>query len=42
MSFPRQGLQYDVTTGKLVKNPAVGVKTYAIEVRGDDLWIEAG
>jgi nitrite reductase/ring-hydroxylating ferredoxin subunit len=29
-----------VTTGKLTMNQAVAVKTYAIEVRGEDLWIE--
>jgi hypothetical protein len=23
-------------------NQAIGVKTYVIEVRGDDLWIDAG
>jgi len=31
-----------MTTGKLVMNQAIGVKTYTIEVRGEDLWIEAG
>jgi len=26
----------------LVMNQAIGVKTYTIEVRGDDLWVDAG
>ena len=41
VTCPWHGWQYDVTTGKLAANPAVGVKTYSIEVRGEDLWIEA-
>jgi len=41
VTCPWHGWQYDVTTGKLTMNPAVAVKTYAIEVRGEDLWIEA-
>src|SRR6202163_4151934 len=39
---PWHGWEYDVTTGKLVSNPAIGVRTFAIEVRGEDLWIDAG
>ena len=42
VTCPWHGWQYDVTTGKLVMNQAIGVKTYTIEVRGEDLWIEAG
>ncbi len=41
VTCPWHGWQYDVTTGNLTMNPAVAVKTYAIEVRGEDLWIEA-
>jgi nitrite reductase (NADH) small subunit len=41
VTCPWHGWQYDVTTGKLVMNQAIGVKTYTIEVRGEDLWIEA-
>jgi nitrite reductase (NADH) small subunit len=41
VTCPWHGWQYDVTTGKLVMNPAIGVKTYTIEAKGDDLWIEA-
>jgi len=41
VTCPWHGWQYDVTTGKLVMNQAIGVKTYALELRGEDLWIEA-
>lgn len=41
VTCPWHGWQYDVTTGKLVMNQAVGVKQYNIEVRGEDLWVEA-
>jgi nitrite reductase/ring-hydroxylating ferredoxin subunit len=40
VTCPWHGWQYDVTTGKLTTNQAVGVKTYSIDVRGEDLWIE--
>jgi nitrite reductase/ring-hydroxylating ferredoxin subunit len=40
VTCPWHGWQYDVTTGKLVANPTIGVKTYTIEARGEDLWIE--
>ena len=40
VTCPWHGWQYDVTTGKLTMNQAVAVKTYTIEVRGEDLWIE--
>jgi nitrite reductase/ring-hydroxylating ferredoxin subunit len=34
--------RYDVTTGKLVDNPAVCVDSYPVEVRGDDLFVDVG
>jgi len=40
VACPWHGWQYDVTNGKLTMNQAAGVKTYAIELRGEDLWIE--
>jgi nitrite reductase (NADH) small subunit len=40
VTCPWHGWQYDVTNGKLVTNQAIGVKTYRIEARGSDLWIE--
>ena len=42
VTCPWHGWQYDVTTGKLVTNPAVGVETYPVEVRGDDIFIDIG
>ena|SRR3984957_13403801 len=40
VACPWHGWQYDVTTGKLAANPAVGVACYPIEVRGEDLWVQ--
>lgn len=40
VTCPWHGWEYDVTTGKAVMNPAVGVQTYAVEVRGDDIYID--
>jgi nitrite reductase/ring-hydroxylating ferredoxin subunit len=42
VTCPWHGWQYDVTTGKLVANPAVGVETFPVEVRGDDIFVDIG
>ena len=42
VTCPWHGWQYDMTTGKLVNNPTVGVACYALEVRGEDIWAEIG
>jgi nitrite reductase (NADH) small subunit len=42
VTCPWHGWQYDVTTGKLVTNPSVGVETYPVEVRGDDIFVDIG
>jgi len=42
LTCPWHGWQYDVTTGKLTMNPAVGVKCYALEVKGEDIWVDLG
>ena len=42
VTCPWHGWQYDVTTGKVAVNPAVGVKTYAIEVRGEEIFVDCG
>jgi nitrite reductase (NADH) small subunit len=42
VTCPWHGWQYDVTTGTLVNNPTVGVETYPIEVRGDDIFVDIG
>ena len=42
VTCPWHGWTYDVTTGKTTMNPAVGVETYPIEIKGDDVWVEVG
>ena len=42
VTCPWHGWQYDVTTGKLMTNPAVGVETYPVELRGDDIFVDIG
>ncbi len=40
VTCPWHGWQYDVTTGKVSQNPAVGVDCYAVEVRGDEIYVD--
>ncbi len=40
VTCPWHGWQYDVTTGKTLMNPTVGVKCYPLEIKGDDIWVE--
>lgn len=40
VTCPWHGWQYDVTTGKALMNPAVGVESYRVEVRGDDIYVD--
>ena len=42
VTCPWHGWQYDVTTGKVNQNPAVGVDCYALEVRGEDIFVDCG
>ncbi len=42
VTCPWHGWQYDVTTGKVSMNPSVGVDTYAVEVRGEDIFVDCG
>lgn len=39
---PWHGWQFDVTTGKISGNAAVGVDCYPLEVRGDELFVDPG
>ena len=39
---PWHGWQFDVTTGRVSGNPTVGVDCYPIEVRGDEVFVDAG
>ena len=40
VTCPWHGWQYDVTSGKSLQNPAVGVDCYRTEIRGDELFID--
>ena len=42
VTCPWHGWQYDVTTGQVTMNPSVGVDTYAVEVRGEDIFVDCG
>ena len=42
LSCPWHGWQYDVTTGKLVQNPSMGVACYPTEVRGEEVFVDVG
>ena len=42
VTCPWHGWQYDVATGKVAANPSVGVKTYPLEVRGEDIFVDCG
>jgi nitrite reductase (NADH) small subunit len=42
VTCPWHGWQYDVTTGKLISNSAIGTETYVVEVRGDDIFVDVG
>jgi nitrite reductase (NADH) small subunit len=40
VTCPWHGWEYDVTSGRAAMNPAVGVETYKVEIRGDDVYVE--
>jgi len=42
VTCPWHGWEYDVSTGKTMANPEVGVETYAVEVRGEDIFVDCG
>ncbi|HEV2299012.1 MAG TPA: Rieske 2Fe-2S domain-containing protein [Candidatus Acidoferrales bacterium] len=42
VTCPWHGWQYDVTTGKLVQQPTDGVQCYAVELRGEDVFVDVG
>lgn len=42
VTCPWHGWDYDVTSGKVVQNPSMAVPCYATEVRGDEVFIDAG
>ena len=40
VTCPWHGWEYDVTTGKVAQNPTVGVASYPVEVRGDEIFVD--
>jgi nitrite reductase (NADH) small subunit len=42
VTCPWHGWEYDVTTGKVGQSPTAGVNCYAVEVRGDDVFVDVG
>jgi nitrite reductase/ring-hydroxylating ferredoxin subunit len=42
VTCPWHGWQFDVTSGKVVQNPTVGVDCYPTEVRGQDVFVDVG
>jgi nitrite reductase (NADH) small subunit len=42
VTCPWHGWQFDVTDGKAVGNPATGVACYAVEVRGEEVFVDVG
>jgi nitrite reductase (NADH) small subunit len=40
VTCPWHGWEYDVTTGKVAQNPAVGVSCYKLEIRGEDIFVD--
>jgi nitrite reductase (NADH) small subunit/3-phenylpropionate/trans-cinnamate dioxygenase ferredoxin subunit len=42
VTCPWHGWEYDVTTGRVVQNATVGVSCYAVEVRGDEVFVNVG
>jgi len=42
VTCPWHGWQFDVTNGKSVQNPVAGLDCYAIEVRGEDIFVDIG
>ncbi len=42
VTCPWHGWQYDVSTGKTLVNPAVGVQTFPVELRGEEIFVDCG
>jgi nitrite reductase/ring-hydroxylating ferredoxin subunit len=40
VTCPWHGWQFDVTSGKSLQNPTVGVDCYRVEVRGEDIFVD--
>ena len=42
VTCPWHNWQFDVTTGKVVASPSLGVDTYPVELRGNDIFVDVG
>lgn len=42
VTCPWHAWQYDITSGKICSNPEVGVETYPVEIRGEDIFVDVG
>jgi nitrite reductase (NADH) small subunit len=42
VTCPWHAWEYDVTTGKLAVNPAHGVESYPVEIRGEEVYVDVG
>jgi nitrite reductase (NADH) small subunit len=40
VTCPWHGWQFDVTTGKVAQSTNMGVDTYKVEVRGEDVYVD--
>lgn len=40
ITCPWHGFQYDVTTGKCLTNPALGLSCHRVQVKGQDVLVE--
>ena len=42
VTCPWHGWQFDVTSGKMVENPTLSVKSYPVEIRGEEIFVDIG
>jgi nitrite reductase/ring-hydroxylating ferredoxin subunit len=42
VTCPWHGWQFDVSSGQACMNPAAALETYAVEIRGDEIFVDAG
>lgn len=42
LTCPWHGWQYQVSTGQVTFNPEMRVDTYPVELRDDEVWVDAG
>lgn len=40
VTCPWHGWQFDCRTGEAVENPAILVRSYSVQVRGEDIYVE--